>query len=114
MITSVYCNIHVFVTKGLANSYFLLEPENVTAMVNDVITVPCDFYGDSSDFYWRINGTDYMQGNLPSGARNQDGIFSLIIETATLKWNGTTFQCVIVKENMEYPSRIGILHLSKL
>ena len=114
MIRSVYCNIHVFVTKGLANSHFLMEPENVTAIVDDMITIPCDFYGDSRDSYWRINGTDYMNGNLPSGAHYQDGIFSLIIETATLRWNGTTFQCVIVKENMEYPSRIGILSLSKI
>ena len=92
------------------------EPENVTAMVNGMVTIPCEFCGgDISDSYWRING-EYMHGYLSSGTHtnpNVDGIFSLIIETATLKWNGTTFQCVIIHENMEYPSRIGILSLSK-
>ena len=87
-------------------------------MINGMVTIPCEFYDDISDSYWRINGTHYTHGNLPSGAHInpiQDGIhvFTLIIETASLRWNGTTFQCVTLHENMEYPSRVGILILSK-
>jgi len=107
----------VFVEIGISNDFhFVKEPDNETAQINVSVSIPCEVNRGIRFRYWIINGSNYTLGNLPPETQtnmNKDGIFSLVIPTASQKWNGTTFQCVIVDGNMDQSSRIGLPSLSK-